>query len=141
LDFLRGAFAVAAGAGLEAAGAGFIVGVREEDKAGFMGGDWAALRKPPVAPVRTNECGRAHNDPATTQLITTNERGKSGVGGKRKRVCDQVRPVRDETRAEGAQDGRPIRRNQGRKSCGHDLTTRARGKSYTSLVMSGRGDG
>ena len=49
---MRGAFAVAGDAGLGAAGAGFIVGVREEDKAGFMGGDWAGLRKPPVASVR-----------------------------------------------------------------------------------------
>ena len=132
---MRGAGAVADAApeGLEAAGAGFIVEVREEDKAVFMGQDQAGLSKLPVAPVRAKKCGRAHNDPATTQLITTNERGKSGAGGKRERVCDQVRTVRDEARAEDAQGGGLDSR--------HVLTTRPRGKSYTSLLMSGRGDG
>src|ERR1043166_7194163 len=98
LDFFRGAFVVAAGDGLGAAGAGFIVEVGEEDKAVFMGEDQGGLSKPPVAPVRAKKCGRAHNDPATTQLITTNERGKSGAGGKRERLCDQPRPLRDEMR-------------------------------------------
>ena len=139
---MRGAFVVAAGDGLGAAGAGFIVEVSEEDKAEFMGEDWAGLRKPPVAPVRVNKkCGRAHNDPATTQLITTNERGKSRAGGKRERLCDQLRSLRDEMRTGDAQAGGWIQQAEGGLEHGHVLTTRPLKKSYTPLVMSGRDGG
>jgi hypothetical protein len=65
---------------LEAAGAGFIE-VSEEDKAVFMGEDWAGLGKQLMALVREKERGWAHNDPATTQLITTNESGENGCHG------------------------------------------------------------